>query len=219
MQSQASAEDMRPNINSKLHNGVSANVVRQKFPGLSICTQWPSSSNEKPYSIFEGGFSPAHDAYSYITEWKKVNVEFPSNDSVKISLAPIHGSVYPFVHPNRGDEWRFVPNEGFVGTERIEALVSFGEIKIRIKYLFMVTTLPMDSDEAESLCGRGPKRKEFSFDYLSSPPNAAYLAPAGSRGPNPSFKRSTNGVPPGPGHRYGVQCLWPGPGVTPLAPA
>jgi hypothetical protein len=37
--------------------------------------------------------------------------------------------------------------------------------------------------------------------------------------PNPSLKGSTNGMPPGPGHRYGVHCLRPGPGVLPLAPA
>ena len=37
--------------------------------------------------------------------------------------------------------------------------------------------------------------------------------------PNPSFKPSPNGGPPGPGHRYGVHCLWPGPGVLPSVPA
>jgi len=37
--------------------------------------------------------------------------------------------------------------------------------------------------------------------------------------PNPSFKPSPNGMPPGPGHRYGVHFLWPGPGVMPLVPA
>jgi hypothetical protein len=37
--------------------------------------------------------------------------------------------------------------------------------------------------------------------------------------PNPSLKPSPNGGPPGPGHRYGVHCLWPGPGVPPLGPA
>jgi hypothetical protein len=35
--------------------------------------------------------------------------------------------------------------------------------------------------------------------------------------PNPALKGRSNGVPPGPGRRYGVHCLWPGPGVTPLA--
>ena len=37
--------------------------------------------------------------------------------------------------------------------------------------------------------------------------------------PNPSLKRSANGRPPGPGPRYGVHFLSPGPGVLPLAPA
>lgn len=35
---------------------------------------------------------------------------------------------------------------------------------------------------------------------------------------NPSVKGSANGTPPGPGHRYVVHCLWPGPGATPLSP-
>jgi hypothetical protein len=37
--------------------------------------------------------------------------------------------------------------------------------------------------------------------------------------PNPSVKPRPNGGPPGPGHRYGVHFLWPGPGVPPLVPA
>ena len=37
--------------------------------------------------------------------------------------------------------------------------------------------------------------------------------------PNPSLKRSANGRPPGPGSRYGVHFLLPGPGVLPLSPA
>ena len=36
---------------------------------------------------------------------------------------------------------------------------------------------------------------------------------------NPSLKPSPNGGPPGPGHRYGVHFLWPGPGVPPSVPA
>jgi len=35
--------------------------------------------------------------------------------------------------------------------------------------------------------------------------------------PNPSVKGTANGAPPGPGHRYAVHFLWPGPGVAPLA--
>ena len=37
--------------------------------------------------------------------------------------------------------------------------------------------------------------------------------------PNPSVKRRANGAPPGPGHRYAVHSLWPGPGGTPSSPA
>ncbi len=37
--------------------------------------------------------------------------------------------------------------------------------------------------------------------------------------PNPSLKPSPNGGPPGPGNKYGVHCLSPGPGVPPLGPA
>jgi hypothetical protein len=33
--------------------------------------------------------------------------------------------------------------------------------------------------------------------------------------PNPSFKPTANGEPPGPGHRYPVHCLWPGPAGSP----
>ena len=36
--------------------------------------------------------------------------------------------------------------------------------------------------------------------------------------PNHSVEARSNGGPPGPGHRYRVHFLWPGPGVPPLAP-
>ena len=36
--------------------------------------------------------------------------------------------------------------------------------------------------------------------------------------PNPSLKGSANGRPPGPGRRYAVHCLRPGPGVLPSSP-
>ena len=37
--------------------------------------------------------------------------------------------------------------------------------------------------------------------------------------PNPSLKRSANGMPPGPVWRYAVHFRQPGPGVLPSAPA
>jgi hypothetical protein len=52
------------------------------------------------------------------------------------------------------------------------------------------------------------------------PENSALLsggANASKVRSNPSLKRSTNGRPPGPGLRYGVHFLSPGPGVLPLA--
>ena len=36
--------------------------------------------------------------------------------------------------------------------------------------------------------------------------------------PNTTLNRSANGRPPGPGRRYAVQCLRPGPGVLPSSP-
>ena len=41
----------------------------------------------------------------------------------------------------------------------------------------------------------------------------------GTPRPNPSFKPTANVKPPGPGHRYGVHFLWPGPGVLPSSAA
>ena len=37
--------------------------------------------------------------------------------------------------------------------------------------------------------------------------------------PNPSVKRSANGVPPSPGHRYAIHSLWPGLVSTPSSSA
>ena len=57
------------------------------------------------------------------------------------------------------------------------------------------------------------QRREFSF--LVSSPSRHLRAPR----PNPSFKPTADGEPPGPGHRYPVHSLWPGPGGSPSAAA
>ena len=64
---------------------------------------------------------------------------------------------------------------------------------------------------AGSLCG-GPRRITGPCQaHLPQLPHAVL--------PNPSLKRSANGRPAGPGLRYGVHFLSPGPAVLPLSPA
>ena len=58
---------------------------------------------------------------------------------------------------------------------------------------------------------RTPREPGQSYFWASSSPRA-------SRWPNPSVEARPNGKPPGPGHRYAVHYLWPGPGVLPSAP-
>ena len=48
---------------------------------------------------------------------------------------------------------------------------------------------------------------------------AAIVAHSARVRPNPSLKRSANGRPPGPGPRYGVHFLSPGPGVLQIGRA
>jgi hypothetical protein len=43
------------------------------------------------------------------------------------------------------------------------------------------------------------------------------IAPSAAVTPNPSVKRSANGVPPGPRYRAGVHSLQRGPGAMPLS--
>jgi hypothetical protein len=74
-----------------------------------------------------------------------------------------------------------------------------------------------------SVAGHGQQRGAgvtwSSAPKIAGPLWARCLRTVGTARPNTSLKLSSNGVPPGPGHRYGVHFLWPGPGVTPLAPA
>jgi len=61
-------------------------------------------------------------------------------------------------------------------------------------------------------CKRGPRKSGFFSHATSALPIRAVW-------PNQSLKRSDNGMPPGPGLRYCVHFLSPGPGVIPLSPA
>ena len=62
-----------------------------------------------------------------------------------------------------------------------------------------------------------PRSVHHSGEFSRANPNPSrHLLPPR---PNPSFKPRPNGKPPGPGHRYPVHCLWPGPGGLPLVPA
>ncbi len=62
----------------------------------------------------------------------------------------------------------------------------------------------------------GAFRRHESRHHLKQSP--VPYASATAR-PNPSVKRTHSGMPPGPGHRYAVHFLWPGPGVMPLRSA
>ena len=64
---------------------------------------------------------------------------------------------------------------------------------------------------AGGFCGQ-PRGKSVPFQ-------ACHHCTVSAAQPNPSFKPSPNGGPPGPGHRYGVHFLSPGPGVPPSVPA
>jgi hypothetical protein len=55
------------------------------------------------------------------------------------------------------------------------------------------------------------------LDTVAAVPTLAHL-PTSRMRPNLSFNRSANGRPPGPGRRYAVHCLRPGPGALPLSP-
>ena len=62
--------------------------------------------------------------------------------------------------------------------------------------------------------------KSWCSRAVSSGKLAARLPPGAPPAlPNPSFKRSANGRPPGPGRRYPVHFRQPGPGVLPSSPA
>ena len=70
-------------------------------------------------------------------------------------------------------------------------------------------------------CGGGRTVGLSPPDSRKASPRQPVGQPQGSAGaalPNPSLKLSPNGGPPGPGRRYAVHCLQPGPGVPPLVP-
>ena len=60
-----------------------------------------------------------------------------------------------------------------------------------------------------SRCPAVPSCKPASGPVCAAPPAL----------PNPSLKRSANGMSPGPGRRYAVHFRQPGPGATPSSPA
>ena len=65
-----------------------------------------------------------------------------------------------------------------------------------------------------SFAPRSLRRNEISLLQSLTPPNTP-LPTSSHLGPTPSFKPTSNGEPPGPGHRYPVHFLRPGPGVSP----
>jgi hypothetical protein len=71
-----------------------------------------------------------------------------------------------------------------------------------------IATAPRLSRGNSSTSARAPARRRTR---QAKPPSTAL--------PNPSVKRSANGVPPSPGHGYAVHSPWPGLGGTPSSPA
>ncbi len=64
--------------------------------------------------------------------------------------------------------------------------------------------------------GRQPRRHSLRAAVVQVSRDISTLSPAQ---PNPSLKRSANGMPPGPVWRYTIHFRQPGPGVLPSSPA
>ncbi|MCL2524651.1 MAG: hypothetical protein FWF20_03885 [Betaproteobacteria bacterium] len=123
-------------------------------------------------------FSPNHTAWSYlkyVEKWEITGSSHPSIHDVEIVRQPKHGKVA--LKLNRAGEERlfYVPDGGYVGTDRVDFRVRVGDQLVRIVQFFKVTKLPIegeDSDAAWNLC----KRREWR---ISSADNAVTLTNSG----------------------------------------
>jgi hypothetical protein len=80
----------------------------------------------------------------------------------------------------------------------------------------MTTNTKSDSLARREVCSGASAIQAIVGSAVAS--SASLHRSPGSAWSNPSVKASPNGGPPGPGHRYAVHFLWPGPGVPPSVP-
>ena len=105
-------------------------------------------------------------------------------------------------------------------------------LELRWKHRFLVSLLGRRSQQGQPWATRARRRLEvvahqgcqrgagslgWKAPGVTGPWQAHLTLAYHAVRPNPSLKRSTNGRPPGPGPRYGVHFLSPGPGVLPLS--
>jgi hypothetical protein len=175
-------------------------------PRIGVCLLAENPVRTLPSGAYSAvnGVSPLLAAENYLrsTGLQEVRV----SKTLEVNQSPRSGKLK--LVPGTTAEYRYLPNTGFYGVDRVTFTIEIGGRKASVEYsVKVVDGVADDYYEDRTYCPNGQYWKIGSISQHH---------PAG---PNPSLKRSANGRPPGPGRRYAVHFRQPGPGVLPLVPA
>lgn len=120
--------------------------ISQKKPhvlGVCLTSKYIAANNSSMYG--QGRIAPNYDAREYFDLYQNREISLPVYKSIQVLKKPQHGSISQYKHlETNSDEWRYLPNVGFVGNDQVEFVVGEGETAVRIIYYFKVSKLNLD---------------------------------------------------------------------------
>jgi hypothetical protein len=104
-------------------SGLANRTVTGKF---LICRVMPLNSNDKDFKPDETEYKlwPPNEAADIGRFNSPEPVDLDGSESARLVVKPRHGKLIPFPATSMGAWWRYTPAPGFVGTDRVEFLVT-----------------------------------------------------------------------------------------------
>ena len=134
----------------------SGKALKERVMGICLPVSYRASDTEP--GIGMGADFPQVGAKDYFGLYEKRQMPLPDGvEDVQVIYTPKHGSVEPYKRP--WDEfmgWRYVPNPGYEGQDRVEYRVNVDGQPVRLVYFIHVTKKNLDAVPSHDICKQNP---------------------------------------------------------------
>jgi len=146
---------------------------------LGVCVPIEYLATGRTQQYLEGGLSPETTAVSYFEQYENRTItesEYPKTiKDTQVTRQPTHGTVsvtYQIISGESRVFWRYTPEVGFTGKDRVDFSVQVKGQSVRLVYYMEVTKKHIDSTPGDAFC-KGVSRWKISQTDVDSPAPSA----------------------------------------------